>query len=100
MGRMFAEELSSLDNRNVAIKIHLTNNFYPPIPAEMAQTCLEAIDVYHNTEDDEILIPLPVINGFQVQWRGQNSAPIWSIIEQHKLWPWVGNSDGYEDEAS
>ena len=92
MGRVLAEELSALDNRELAIQIHLTSNFYPPIPTEMVQPCLEAIDVY-NSGDDEILIPLPEVNGFQIEWRGQTTAPVWAIIEQHRLWPWVNSLD-------
>lgn len=93
MGRVFAEDLAGLTSLEQGISIHLSSNFYPPIPQEMVQTCIDAINSYLNYEDDEILIQLPKVNDFQITWRGQDTAPIWSIIEQHRLWPWINNLD-------
>lgn len=71
-----------------AIKIHLTTNFYPPIPAEMAQPCIDAIDAYFE-EDYDRLISLPEINGFQVGYKGLTVAPAYAMMEQHRLYPWI-----------
>ena len=90
MGRGFATDLASMDNINMetAIKIHLTSNFYPPVPSSMVEPCVHAINSYR--EDDlSRLIILP--DG--VFWRGQNTAPAHAVIEQHRLYPWIEESE-------
>ena len=90
MGRGFATDLASMDNINMetAIKIHLTSNFYPPVPSSMVEPCVHAINAYW--EDDlSRLIILP--DG--VFWRGQNTAPAHAVIEQHRLYPWIEESE-------
>lgn len=101
MGRMFAESLASsgLDIEG-AIIMHLQGNHYPPVPAEMAQPCIQAINCYNNREDMDTPIDLPEINGFQVTYKGGTTAPAWSIIHQHHLDPWLIEDDEpiWEDE--
>lgn len=90
MGRMFAEGLAS--DKSLALKaqieIHLASNHYPPIPAFMADTCIEAIDAGNEENwDKEIAMP----NG--VTYKGQTTAPAWAIIEQHHLDSWLESED-------
>jgi len=48
---------------------HLQGNHYPPIPKIMVQPCIEAIDAYYD-EDYSRKIELPVVDGFQISWKG------------------------------
>ena len=70
---------------------HLRGNFYPPIPAEMVSTCIEAIDAYYD-EDYQRMVDMPVIGDFQVMYRGSTQAPASAIVEQHRLDFWVPHS--------
>jgi hypothetical protein len=86
MGSNFANELADYDlglDLSTAIKIHLTSNHYPPIPVEMVEPCIDAIDAYHNGDtDQEIQMPK------DITYKGRNTAPAWAIIEQHHLEAW------------
>lgn len=79
------------------IAMHLQYNFYPPIPSEMAEACIEAIDAYYEQDTDR-LIDMPEINGFQVEWRGQTQAPAYAILEQHRLYGFIEAALDYDDE--
>lgn len=86
MGGQFAGHLASIDTLTPRqqIEIHLSSNFYPPIPVSAAQACLDAIEAYwENNLDRKIELPEGMT------WRGQNTAPAHAIIEQHRLYPWV-----------
>lgn len=86
MGNNFATDLASIDTLSMKqqIDIHLTSNFYPPVPTSMTEPCMHAITAYW--EDDlSRLIILPE----GVLWRGQNTAPAHAMIEQHRLYPWI-----------
>ena len=86
MGSNFAHELADYDlglDLSTAIKIHLTSNHYPPIPVEMVEPCIDAIDAYWNEDlDQEIQMPEGIT------YKGLNTAPAWAIIEQHHLSAW------------
>jgi hypothetical protein len=86
MGATFANELASMEGLGMkaAIEIHLTSNFYPPVPSSMAEPCMNAIDAYWE-DDTSRLIILP--DG--VFWRGETTAPAYAIINHHKLYPWI-----------
>ena len=90
MGSTFAKDLATMHGLTMqgAIEIHLTSNFYPPVPASMAQPCIEAIDAYWEDDNDRF-IPLP--DG--VFYKGMSHAPAHAIIEQHKLYPWIEELD-------
>jgi len=90
MGRGFAVDIANMEgiSMKAGIEIHLTSNFYPPVPSSMVEPCVHAIDAYW--EDDlSRLIILP--DG--VFWRGQNAAPAHAVIEQHRLYPWIEELD-------
>ena len=91
MGSQLAQEISEFDMplRN-QIEIHLVSNFYPPIPRFMAQTCVDALNAYWE-EDTDRMIDMPK----GVSYKGSTSAPAWAIVEQHRLWPWLQEEEGY-----
>jgi len=85
MGLNFATELSKmLVSLEDQIGIHLSSNFYPPVPSSMIKPCIEAINAYNN-EDYNREIEMP--RG--VHYRGGDYAPVHAIIENHRLDPWL-----------
>jgi hypothetical protein len=66
------------------ILYHLKGNHYPPVPAEMVTPCIEAIDAAYE-EDYNRMIAMPMVNDFQITYKGATEAPAWAIIEQHHL---------------
>jgi alpha-glucuronidase len=86
MGSTFAKDLATMDGLSMqkAIEIHLTSNFYPPVPSSMAQPCMDAIDAYWEDDTDRY-ITMP--DG--VFYKGMSHAPAHAIIEQHRLYPWI-----------
>ena len=90
MGSMYAQGLkdSGLDRR-VAIETHLAVNHYPPIPREMTDACIEAIDAAE-AGDYERPIHTPfehVEYGFDV--------PAIVIIEHAHLHTWIDGGFDY-----
>ncbi len=66
------------------ILYHLKSNHYPPVPAEMVQPCVEAIDAYYD-DDFNRMIDMPMVGDFQILYKGNTQAPAYAIIEQHHL---------------
>ena len=94
MGRLLAEELSELDTPLLKqIEVHLVSNFYPPVPAFMAQTCVDALNAYWEQETNR-MIDMPK----GVSYKGSTSAPAWAIVEQHRLFPWLNEEEDYDSE--
>jgi hypothetical protein len=80
------------------ILYHLKGNHYPPVPAEMVEPCIEAIDAYYD-EDYDRMIDMPKVGDFQILYKGSTTAPAWAIVEQHHLDVFiepVAYSDEYE----
>ena len=73
------------------ILYHLKGNYYPPVPAEMVQPCIDAIDAYYD-EDYDRMIDMPMVGDFQILYRGDTQAPARAIVEQHHLDFWVPHS--------
>ncbi len=90
MGSNFATDLASMDNLTPLqqIEIHLTGNFYPPVPSSMATPCMEAIQAYWEGDTDRY-ISMPE----GVFYKGMSHAPARAIIEQHRLYPWIESDD-------
>ncbi len=63
---------------------HLKGNHYPPVPVEMVQPCIEAIDAYYD-EDFDREIAMPKVGDYQITYKGFNVAPAWAVVEQHHL---------------
>ena len=70
------------------ILYHLKSNHYPPVPSEMVQPCIDAIDAYYE-EDYQRMIDMPKVGDFQITYRGSTQAPASAIIEQHHLSFWL-----------
>ena len=70
------------------ILYHLRGNHYPPVPAEMVQPCIEAIDAYYD-EDYDRMIDMPMVGDFQITYKGSKQAPAHAIIDQHNLRFWL-----------
>ena len=92
MGRALAQDLAeNVVDIHSSIAFHLSGNFYPPVPESMVQPCIDAI--YAAAEDNwDLLIELPE----GVTWKGQTSAPVRNMIEQHHLEPWLGEREDNE----
>jgi hypothetical protein len=63
---------------------HLKGNHYPPVPTEMVQPCIEAIDAYYD-EDYSRMIDMPMVGDFQITYKGSKQAPASAIVSQHHL---------------
>jgi len=75
---------------------HLRGNHYPPVPIEMVQPCIEAIDAAYD-EDWDRMIDMPLVGDFQILYQDAKQAPAYAIIKQHHL-DWFINSESDEDE--
>lgn len=75
-----ADEVGGLIDLRTALHIHLRSNHYPPVPVAMIDPCVAAIDAA-NDDDWDRKIDLTDI----AQWRGNDFAPAWALIEGHHL---------------
>jgi hypothetical protein len=96
MGNLYAaslaEEVGGLIDLRSALHIHLRSNHYPPVPTAMIEPCVAAIEAV-NEDDWDREIDLTGI----AQWRGNDYAPAWAIVEGHHLGAFVGSHDDEED---
>jgi hypothetical protein len=76
---------------------HLKGNHYPPVPAEMVQPCIDAIDAYYD-EDYDRLIDMPMVGNFQILYRGETQAPAHAIVDQHHLSWFIQPAEDIPDE--
>jgi hypothetical protein len=86
MGRVLAEELASSDiPLSAQLAHHLRGNHYPPVPIEMVEPCIKAIDTVQRAQwgdaSSSDLVELP--NG--VSYRGETSAPAYALVESFHL---------------
>lgn len=91
MGAMTAMDLANGDlglSLEDSIRIHLTSNHYPPVPASMVPACIEAIDCV-NSGMPMALVDLPE----GVSFRGSTQAPAYDIVEQHHLEFWLAEEE-------
>ena len=82
-----AEQDVSLE---LAISWQLQSNHYPPVPASMVPVCIEAIEVARSGDWDST-VELPE----GITYKGSTEAPVYAIVEQHHLEPWI-NTEEYE----
>lgn len=68
-----------------AITWHLRSNHYPPLPLELVDPCIQAIEAAQE-EDWERQITLPE----PITYRGNPTAPAHAVIEAHHLDAFVG----------
>ena len=76
---------------------HLKGNHYPPVPAEMVQPCIEAIDAYYD-EDYDRMIDMPKVGDFQILYKGNTQAPAHAIVDQHHLDVFIEPANEYYGE--
>ena len=76
---------------------HLQGNHYPPVPKEMVQPCIEAIDAYYD-EDFDREIDMPKVNDYQITYKGKTTAPARAIVEQHHLEWFINPAEDIPDE--
>lgn len=96
MGSLFAHELASGElglSLADSIRLHLTSNHFPPVPVEMVAPCIEAIQA-GNEGDFDREIPLPE----GATWRGNQTAPVWAIIEGHHLDAWLVEEEDFIEQ--
>jgi hypothetical protein len=79
------------------ILYHLKGNHYPPVPAEMVQPCIDAIDAYYD-EDYDRMIDMPMVGNFQILYRGETQAPARAIVDQHHLNWFIQPAEDIPDE--
>ena len=95
MGSNFATELATGALGPISIEdqiaMHLRSNIYPPVPLDMVQPCIEAIDAYWENDTNRQIN----LNGNI--WRGQPTAPAWAVIEGHRLDAWITEWDNEEE---
>ena len=73
---------------------HLQGNHYPPIPKIMVQPCIEAIDAYYD-EDYSRRIELPVVDGFQISWKGNTWTTASALVSHAHLEWFIEPADEY-----
>ena len=76
------------------ILYHLKGNHYPPVPAEMVQPCIEAIDAFYE-EDFSRMIDMPKVGDFQILYKGSTQAPASAIVQQHHLEVFIEPDEEY-----
>ena len=94
MGSNFASDLALADNLDIEtqIRIHLQSNHYPPVPAFMVDTCVQAIDAVNDAGLWNLEIPLPE----GVLYKGNlTTAPAHAIISNHHLDAWIIEREEY-----
>jgi hypothetical protein len=90
MGQQSLEGMLEATDYDSALRWHLSNNHFPPVPSSMVIPCKNAIQaVIDGMPDKEIQLP------GQTSWRGRDNAPAWAIIEGHHLESFLG---GLTDE--
>ena len=79
------------------LKYHLQGNHYPPIPTAMVQPCIEAIDAYYD-EDYSRRIELPMIDDFQITWKGQTWTTASALVAHAHLEFFINPVEDIPDE--
>lgn len=87
MGYLSTIDMIEHEGIERALSWHLQSNHYPPVPSAMVPVCIAAIDAMIE-EDPDRRIDLPE----PIQWRHEDSAPAWAIVEAHHLDPWVADA--------
>lgn len=89
MGRLQAEAMAEASiSLEMQLEWHLRANHYPPVSTDMIPVCITAIDEANMGEwHTELELP------FGVKYKNAHTAPVWAIIEQHHLEPWVIESE-------
>lgn len=94
MGKRQAEEMRSLlSDMDDLLMWHLRHNHYPPIPLQMKETALAAIECCMRGEfDDEVDLPEGVIH----RVHGEGLVPVRVVMDKLHLWEFVERGDDVE----
>ncbi len=86
MGSNFAQDPAAAKHIPLKAQIltHLKTNFVRPVPANMVDACIEAIEACREHYSEK-LIKLPG----RTTWNGEKSAPASEIVRVHYLRPWL-----------
>lgn len=91
MGHMQAAEMAEATDIRTGVEWHLRHNHFPPVPEAMVDICIVAIQLAAGGRwVDHLELPEGVL------YRGEVSAPIHAIVEQHHLEPWVDQVEPVE----
>lgn len=82
------EVLEEVSDQWKLVAYHLQNNHYPPVPLNMVDTCLRAIE-YANKGDYDTLIMLPE----GTTYKGSTHASVEVIVESHHLHYFIKDKD-------
>lgn len=90
MGYNFASELSNETSLTLKeqLRIHFSSNCYPPIPYQMLDVAIEAINAY-NEYDGSKIITLPA----GVTFRDSKEVTAFETIEALRLEAWLTNEE-------
>lgn len=80
MGYATALDLGQKMDRWTALSVHLRANCYPPVPVEMMEPCMEAIDLVN---DGYVMLSVDLPDG--VSFRGKTTVKAYQIIESFHL---------------
>jgi len=84
MGSLQATEMAALAGIEEGIRWHLQCNHFPPVPEEMVEVCILAIEAAREDDWDGV-VGLP--DG--ITYQGETEAPVYAIVSQHHLDTWV-----------
>lgn len=70
------------------IGLHFSANCYPPVPSIMIEPAIAALDAYNEGDHlKQIMLPEGV------SYKNSTSASAYAIIDSHRLWAWVIESE-------
>lgn len=69
------------------IRWHLTSNHYPPLPVELVEPCIEAINAWNNRDIDLLEKKITLPEG--IQFKNQNYIYATELIESLHLEAWI-----------
>lgn len=90
MGALQASEMAAMADLRTALHWHLRSNHFPPVPAEMIDPAIAAIDACVAGDwDTEIDLP----EGFT--WKDREWVPAYILVNSLHLHAWLGDPDDW-----
>ena len=90
MGAQFAQEIAGDDlglGMRESLGIHLRHNHYPPVPSQMIDVCINAIESFRKNGRKSLDTRLGLPEG--VSWKGQDTVPVHAVISNFHLDSWL-----------
>lgn len=88
MGYSSASDMLANTDLRTAVSWHFSTNCYPPIPQQMVDTAIEAIEYYNDGRRDE---PVWLPDG--VTYRGLTVVSTLDIIDSYRLYAFIEDED-------